>query len=238
MFPINPNRERARHLINMFYVVIAFSILNLTLVTWQYFTFKNISENPDSLDMDIVNLSDTLDILSGIISLGISITTIVLFIRWFRRAYYNLHSIQSSEVSFQEGWAAGAWFIPFLNLVRPYQIMREIWTGTQRAMPHRYPDILPATLVGSWWALYLIMNITANISLRMAMGVEDIDDLINVAIASIIVEIITIPAAIIAIQVVKKISSFEDALWEEAQNPSESVFAITTAEVSGTTPAP
>ena len=238
MFPINPNRERARHLINMFYVVIAFSILNLTLVTWQYFTFKNISENPDSLDMDIVNLSDTLDILSGIISLGISITTIVLFIRWFRRAYYNLHSIQSSEVSFQEGWAAGAWFIPFLNLVRPYQIMREIWTGTQRAMPHRYPDILPATLVGIWWALYLIMNITANISLRMAMGVEDIDDLINVAIASIIVEIITIPAAIIAIQVVKKISSFEDALWEEAQNPSESVFAITTAEVSGTTPAP
>jgi ABC-type multidrug transport system fused ATPase/permease subunit len=203
MFPINPNRERAKQLINMFYVVIAFAIVNLSLVSWQYFTFTGIRDNPDSLDMSIVNLSDNLDILSGIVSLAISITTIVLFIRWFRRAYNNLHSIQSSEVSFQEGWAAGAWFIPFLNLVRPYQIMREIWTGTQRAMPHRYPDILPATLVGIWWALYLAMNITANISLRMAMGIEDIDDLVNTSIASIIVEILTIPAAIIAIQVIK-----------------------------------
>jgi hypothetical protein len=59
-----------------------------------------------------------------------------------------------------------------------------------------------------------------------------------VSMLSLFVEIITLPAAFMTIQVIKKISSFEDALWDEAQNPSESVFAITTAEVSAPTPAP
>jgi Domain of unknown function (DUF4328) len=157
MDPIKPNRQRAKQIITIFYIVIGFSLLNLALVSWQYFLYTSFQENPENIDLGLATLSDNLDMVVAVLGLAMSVFTIVYFIRWFRRAYYNLHAIHSSEVSQSEGWAAGAWFVPFLNLVRPYQIMREIWTGTQRALPHRYPSISPAGLIGIWWALYIIM---------------------------------------------------------------------------------
>jgi hypothetical protein len=232
MYPIRPNRQRAKQIINIFYIVIAFSFVNLALVTWQYFLYKGFQDNPDNIDISLAQLSDNLDMVSGILNLGLHVVTIVYFIRWFRRAYYNLHAIHSSEVSQSEGWAAGAWFVPFMNLVRPYQIMREIWTGTQRALPHKYPDVAPVGLLGVWWTLYLIMSISSNISARLAMSVSTVDDLTGVAISSLIAEIVSIPAAFLTVQVIKKVSSFEDELWEEALNPSDSVFAVTPAVVA------
>jgi hypothetical protein len=237
MYRIRPNRQRAKQIITIFYFVIGYSIASLGLVTWQYFLFTGFQNEPENIDLGLAGLSDKLDIFAGIIGVAVNVITIVYFIRWFRRAYYNLHAIQSPEVTQSEGWAAGAWFVPFLNLVRPYQIMREIWTGTQRALPHKYPDIAPVGLLGVWWAFYLVMSISSNISVRMAMNVQDLDDLTNSAIASIVVEIITIPAAFLTIQTIKRVSSFEDDLWEEALNPSDSVFAISPSEVPPPVPA-
>lgn len=237
MYPIRPNRQRAKQIINIFYIVIAFSIVNLSLVTWQYFLYQGFQNDPDNIDISLASLSDNLDLVVGLAGMVINVLTIVYFIRWFRRAYFNLHAIQSPEVSQSEGWAAGAWFIPFLNLVRPYQIMREIWNGTQRALPHRYPDIAPLGLLGVWWALYIIMGIASNISVRMAMNVQTLDDLTSLAMASIVAEAISIPAAFITIQVIKKVSAFEDELWDEALNPSDSVFAIQPSEVTPAAPA-
>ncbi len=237
MYPIRPNRQRAKQIITIFYIVIGASALNIILVSWQYFLYKNFQDNPETIDIGLAQLSDSLDMVSAVLGTALNIVTIVYFIRWFRRAYYNLHSINSSEVSQTEGWAAGAWFVPFMNLVRPYQIMREIWTGTQKALPHRFPDIAPVGLIGFWWALYLIMGVSANISVRLAMNVEDLDGLTAVAISSFVSEIITIPAALLTIQVIKRVSSFEDELWDEAQNPSDSVFAITATEVPPAYPA-
>lgn len=237
MYPIRPNRQRATQIITIFYFVIGYSIASLGLVTWQYFLFTGFQNDPENIDLGLAGLSDKLDIVAGIIGVVVNVITIVYFIRWFRRAYYNLHAIQSPEVTQSEGWAAGAWFVPFLNLVRPYQIMREIWTGTQRALPHKYPDMAPVGLLGVWWAFYLVMSIASNISVRMAMNVQDLDDLTNSAIASIVVEVITIPAAFLTIQTIKRVSAFEDDLWEESLNPSDSVFAISPLEVPPPAPA-
>lgn len=237
MYPIRPNRQRAKQVINIFYIVIGFSILNLSLVTWQYFLYQSFQNDPENIDLGLAGLSDNLDIVAGIIGLAVNVFTIVYFIRWFRRAYFNLHAIQSPEVSQPEGWAAGAWFVPFLNLVRPYQIMREIWNGTQRALPHRYPDVAPIGLLGIWWAFYIIMGIASNVSVRLAMNVQTLDDLTGLSIASIVAEVISIPAAFLTIQVVKKVSAFEDDLWDEALNPSDSVFAISPSEVPPVEPA-
>jgi hypothetical protein len=73
--------------------------------------------------------------------------------------------------------------------------------------------------------------------MRLALNVQTLDDLTGVAISSMVTELITIPAALISIQIIKKVSSFEEELWEEALNPSDSVFAIATADVPPAAPA-
>jgi hypothetical protein len=91
-----------------------------------------------------------------------SYTTLIM---WLRRAYYNLHQLPNIHPEFSDGWAAGAWFVPFVNFWRPYTIMREVWQATQRAALGRIVE--PATLLGWWWAAYLLKLVIARITWHM-----------------------------------------------------------------------
>ncbi|QYO65100.1 DUF4328 domain-containing protein [Leptolyngbya sp. 7M] len=55
-----------------------------------------------------------------LVSFPVGIATIVLFLVWLYRAHKNLFSLKPTHLDFSPGWAVGWWFIPFLNLVRPY----------------------------------------------------------------------------------------------------------------------
>src|SRR5664279_2860174 len=45
----------------------------------------------------------------------------VCFSMWFHRAYRNLPTLVNGQLLTTPGWAVGSFFIPFLNLFRPYQ---------------------------------------------------------------------------------------------------------------------
>ncbi len=89
----------------------------------------------------------------------------ITLILWFRRAYYNLHQLPDIHPEYSDGWAAGAWFVPFVNFIRPYTMMREVWQDTQKAALGRVVE--PATLLGWWWAAFLLKLIIARISWYM-----------------------------------------------------------------------
>jgi len=54
------------------------------------------------------------------------IVTAIFFIAWLHRAYKNLSALGVADLRFGTGWAIGAWFVPFLNLVRPIQIVNDV----------------------------------------------------------------------------------------------------------------
>jgi hypothetical protein len=90
------------------------------------------------------------------------IVSYITLILWFRRAYYNLHQLPGIHPEYSDGWAAGAWFVPFVNFVRPYTIMREIWQDTQRAALGHVAE--PSTLLSWWWTAFILKLIIARIS--------------------------------------------------------------------------
>ena len=89
----------------------------------------------------------------------------VVLILWLRRAYYNLHQVPGLYPGYSDGWAAGAWFVPFINLWRPYTITREVWNDTQLAALGQVPR--PATVLGWWWALYLLKLVAGQVANRL-----------------------------------------------------------------------
>ena len=229
MFAIRPNGERAKQIIIMFYVMIGIALLELALNTWQFFLFRSFAEDPSAIDFDQATLSDQLDLTIGYIDIAAAIIAAILFIRWFRRAYYNLHAAAPGQASYEEGWAAGAWFVPILNLFRPFQIMREIWVGTQQAIPHRFPDVASPSIVGMWWAFYLGRGVLGYVLFILARQASGVDDLPALGTVGVIAAVLDIAALLIAVQMIRKTSTFEDQLWDEAQNPSDSVFAANTS---------
>jgi hypothetical protein len=226
MYPIRPNRERAKLATHIFYAIIACDIISMVLLGFQWSYYADIASYYEDYDSEGLGTIETIDSFFNYINLGITIASMVIFIQWFRRAYYNLHMVNPGAATMSEGWAAGAWFVPILNWIRPYEIMMEIWRGTQGALPNKYPEPKPAGVVIAWWIVYLLMGFGGIAVLIFAMYFT-LDKVNLIFSFSILLEIISIAAAVLTIQMVKAMRVIEDDLWHEAQNPSDDVFAIT-----------
>jgi len=156
----------------------------------------------------------------GAVQFIVCVATVVLFLRWISRAYRNLGALSSRKLSFTPGWAIGAWFVPFLNLVRPFQIVRETWwissapSDAERSAPAFSPSA-PA-VIKWWWAVYLVSGFLGQEVLRTSLSAKSVPDLLSSSYLSIAADSIGIPSALLAIQVVRLISTRQNTAAQGA----------------------
>ena len=112
--------------------------------------------------------------LQGLIALAelpIYILTVIFFLIWLNRSNKNLTPLRAKNAEFTSGWAVGWWFIPFANLVKPFQVVREVWCESDPVSDDE-PVFLSASLrsaptyMGVWWGFWLASNILSNIASR------------------------------------------------------------------------
>jgi len=101
---------------------------------------------------------------AGITQIISLIASYILVSMWTYRAMKNLHIVHDPNADMKPGWAVGWYFIPFANLVKPFQGMLEIWRGSHHQAGES--EKVPA-FVGWWWAFWLGSNILANIAVRL-----------------------------------------------------------------------
>lgn len=96
--------------------------------------------------------------LLALINFVMFIVSVIFVARWIHRASANAHAIDPS-MTISPGWAVGWFFIPFANLIKPYEAMRETWSAS---MGERggYSD-RDTGLVKTWWGLWIAMNIVS-----------------------------------------------------------------------------
>jgi hypothetical protein len=68
--------------------------------------------------------------LLGLLAGGVYIATVVIWMVWIHRANSNCRALGAQGMRFTPGWAVGYHFIPFVNLVMPYNAMAEIWRAS------------------------------------------------------------------------------------------------------------
>jgi hypothetical protein len=105
-------------------------------------------------------------IVLGIAGAVAQLVTVVvgglLFLAWFHRAYGNLRALGVTEPRYKRGWAIGAWFIPFANLVLPKQMANDLWRAGDPSMQPNDPGWQGrpvAPLLHWWWAFYLVGSV-------------------------------------------------------------------------------
>lgn len=125
--------------------------------------------------------------LFGLVALAmvpVFITTVVLFCRWFHLSvrYANLRGIR---VGATPAGAVGAWFIPFANLVRPFDYTRAMLSEGGGN----------ASLVGPWQTAWIVGNIATNLSSRLESTA-----------VSLVALLIEGASAVLAIMVVREVT--------------------------------
>lgn len=78
----------------------------------------------------------------------------VVLVAWMRRAYANLPALAVGDLRFAPGWVVWGWLVPGLNLVRPKQLMDDVWRASDpREQPFsgRWRDAAGSTWCQIWW---------------------------------------------------------------------------------------
>lgn len=105
----------------------------------------------------IANLSDTLETITGGLSIITSIVFFIIFIIWLRSVYGNLYN-KTGKLRFSVGWSVGGWFVPIWNFFRPYQVVKDLFVRTNDYLALKEDNKIKLSLlaVDLWWALAII----------------------------------------------------------------------------------
>ena len=152
--------------------------------------------------------------IASIVSLVALALTGAAFIFWFRRAYVNLPALGARGLRYSNGWTIGAWFVPFLNLVRPKRIADDIWRASDpEAAPEQGAAWLQqpvSRLITLWWAISIIGRFVAPILLR-GVNTSTPGGLRTHDTYDLIITVIDIAGAVLAALVVREITQRQRA---------------------------
>jgi len=205
---VKDNSIRSKNTLILFAVLAGIDALSVGLSFYQNSVLKAY-ELGEYSDEYITNL-DYATMFLGILQFICIITIIVLFIKWFRRAYGNLIRLEIN-MDYTENGAVWGYFIPFVNWVRPVKTMKEIYIKTQKAIK-AYDSTLVldqnTSFIVLWWVIYIANGVVGNFASKAMNRASTIDEFVdanNIYIVSDLIDILSIALAVIVIQKISKL---------------------------------
>ena len=183
----------------LFKVISDFTQMNL--LNSGYFTQAEVGSN-DSRQRTI-----------AILHFGTFIITFIAFLKWTYQANTNCHGFGAQGMKFSPGWSIGYYFIPILNLFRPFQTMKEIWKVSKNPLDWQNQE--GSALLGWWWTLWLTSAFLIRISVSMSRRATTISSIKTATLVSIVAGIIFISACIVAVSLITAVSNMQEQLTKE-----------------------
>ena len=176
-----------------------------------------------------LQLSDKLYNLGVFAQLALLLTAAVLFLRWLSQTVNVVRDLQvSPPLAWTASQAVWGFFIPFINLTRPYQVLRDLHDvlapdGVPEPAPRPRldgasgyrkiemekappPAKLPHASIGLWWAFYLLGGLVSRVAASSHEGRGALA-LISSRTASVASNVFEVVSAGLAILVVLAISA-------------------------------
>ncbi len=234
MDELRPNSQRGKIALAQLWLVLFLNVIIffLKLVPSVITELANmdiyIGDNPDY----IYSISSHISQYIGLVYLAILIVSITTFIRWFRRAYYNL-GILSNECKYSDSWAAKGWFIPIMNLYIPFLLMKELYEKTNNYLLEKqillesyesYGDRLNVNIVKWWWFLAIVIfTIYCFQFLIMTFAFEHGLDITRNTFYFLMRTGLLITSGIITISIIKNYQKAEKLLFETEEKEDSSI---------------
>jgi len=146
----------------------------------------------------------------NVMELFLFAVTSVLALKWIHRANFNARQLGAEGMRFTPGWAVGSFFIPVVNLWKPYQAMKEIWKAS--SSPSNWQGAPSGALLGIWWFLWILSAFANYAVLRFFWAIgERIQDFIAANALAAVMGVLEIPLTVSFLILVKKIHKMQMA---------------------------
>jgi hypothetical protein len=171
-----------------------------------------------TLDADTARRAHDADDLVGAaggILAFLTFVILVLIIIWTYRAAKNNEALARLYPRLKPGWAIAGWLIPLANLVLPVLILQDLWRGSDVATRRGDPAWRlnkGSALIGWYWGVFIASSIRYGVGAPRARLIvtSELRDLRNHDTVALIGMVVTIAAAILAIQVIRRIAARQE----------------------------
>ncbi len=143
--------------------------------------------------------------------------TVFFFILWTYAVRSNLRALGVRKLDYKTAWSVAGWWIPGINFVRPYQVLREIWKASDPATSDRFEWKRAPTppLLVYWWIAFVAFLSFELAALVMNLGASGVLFKYQLArSASILADTCEAISASLAWFVVSKITDAQEEKWE------------------------
>ena len=210
-------RGRANLVVGVFVVYILVEILLVAATLEELSLLQRITDGGAFTIEELIASDDRLASL-GLLYVLVFVLLTVVFLVWLYRIRINEGDLGISGTRFSNGWSVWVWFIPIMNLFRPYQIMKEAWQASDPdAIPDGWMQSAISPLLGWWWALWLVGGYASNVSARIFFGADDLESYITSDRLDLVSSALLIPSALLAIMIVRGISARQDMRYRRMQ---------------------
>ncbi|MGE5624613.1 MAG: DUF4328 domain-containing protein [Bacillota bacterium] len=101
----------------------------------------------------------------ALIELVMNLAVAVLFLRLLYKAVQKAQGFATPFTYVSPGWAVGYWFIPLMNLYRPFEVVKALFKACAEQAGGK--PTAGEQLLGAWWAMFLLSNIVGFMVARM-----------------------------------------------------------------------
>ncbi len=158
--------------------------------------------------------------LIGLLWILVNILFIIFYLIWKHHVFKNVQSLQVEGLKYSPGWAVGWYFIPFLNLFKPYQVMKEIWQATfysKETEDWKGKSVSGILII--WWITWIVGNMTLG---QNMLGDDTIGSYKRDAILSVVGEPFFILSGILLTIIIRRITKEQNArLLQHRQETKE-----------------
>jgi hypothetical protein len=146
-------------------------------------------------------------LVEGLRSLAVLAIAVTL-ITWMYKAYRNLLGFGARLLEYSPGWAIGCFFAPFLNLIRPYSVVAEIWKASVPGPDGtEWIQEKAPVMILLWWGFWLASNVVSWITLSLLSSRQDnVGALMVRSYFVLVADLLAIPAAAALIAVVHSVN--------------------------------
>lgn len=213
--PYRSGRVRARAAVALFLLFAATCLLAIVSNALQLGLLARAAEGA-RLTREQFRVNDLRQFAVAAVSTLVYVAALAAFLAWVHRAYSNLRALGNPEhaVSSSPGWAVGSFFIPFVNLYKPYQALRETWDLSDPGA-RTHDDLTLARPGGSplllcWWVVWLLTNVLGLVVMQLAREARTLDTLLWMTKVFILVRVLNIANALLTTLVVRRVQRRQD----------------------------
>ncbi|MGZ8745284.1 MAG: DUF4328 domain-containing protein [Nocardioides sp.] len=183
-------------------------LVNGVFSFWAWRTFTGWADNPAAIDINQATAYDTGAANAALVLQTTHLLLLVVLIVWLFRAHSS-DRMDPAWLEHKSGWAIGGWFVPFLNLVRPHQMVEDVRRASQAGF------VEPSNVVLGWWLSVIGAVIAERVTLALlndlpATGTGAFAAIARANLSDIIASGLWVAASVFGVLMVREITQLVD----------------------------